>query len=175
MNRLLAAITVLAATTSTTVFADNFTGYWGINYGTVSSHNTDLGNLGIKAGVNVSPVAALEAEYTSSLNDEHVSNGNKLSADTSAVYAKIQSQGDFYINGRIGVARVDFDQTTPLGYDRKNHVSGAAYGVGIGGKLAPNVNLELNYTRLPDLDASPTLSSDDRKNEQVTVGVSLQY
>lgn len=175
MNRFLATVSALVALGSTPVFADNFTGYWGLNYGTVTTNHTDLGNLGVKAGVNVSPVAALEAEYTSTLNDENLNNGNKLSVDTSAVYAKIQSQGDFYVNGRIGVARVDFDQTTPLGYDRKSHVSGAAYGVGIGGKLAPNVNLELNYTRLPDLDASPTLSSDDRKNEQVTVGVNLQF
>lgn len=157
------------------------TGYLGLQYGSfrtsdASQNNGDhesMDHIGVSIGANLLPTIGLEAQYTTNLSDKKVGSGSTLSSQTVGAYAKIQTPTPVYVNGRIGVARVDYDLDTPFSSTTES-TSGVSYGVGVGIKLADTASIEAGYTRLPDLEekgfANPTI-----KNELVTVGVNLHF
>lgn len=156
-------------------------GYLGLQYGSFrtsdASQNNgdheDMDHIGVSLGASLLPTIGLEAQYTTSLSDKKIGAGSTLSSQTLGAYAKIQTPTPVYVNGRIGVARVDYDLDTPFS-SRTESTNGVSYGVGLGVKLADTASIEGNYTRLPDLD-DPGFSNRKIKNELVTVGVNLHF
>ena len=156
-------------------------GYIGVQYGQFrtsdASQNNgdheDMDHIGVSIGANLLPTISLEAQYTTNVNDKQLGAGSTLSSQVIGAYAKIQTPTPVYVNGRIGVARVDYELDTPLFNDTES-TDGLSYGVGVGIKLADTASIEANYTRLPDLE-DQSFNNTDIKNELLTVGVNFHF
>jgi len=156
-------------------------GYIGVQYGSfrtsdASQNNGDhenMDHIGISIGANLLPTIGLEAQYSTNLNDKKVGVGTTLSSQVTGAYAKIQTPTPIYVNGRIGVARVDYELDTPF-FSRAESTNGVSYGLGVGVKLADTASIEANYTRLPDLD-DKSFSQRTIKNELLTVGINFHF
>jgi len=177
VRTVLAMMTIMVASGS---YAQD-AGYVGLQYGSfrtsdASQNNGDhesMDHIGVSVGANLLPTIGLEAQYSTNVSDKKLAAGTTLSSQTVGAYAKIQTPTPIYVNGRIGVARVDYDLDTPL-FSRTESTNGVSYGLGVGIKLADTASIEANYTRLPDLD-DKSFSQQTIKNELLTVGINFHF
>ncbi|PTQ89866.1 outer membrane protein [Agitococcus lubricus] len=153
--------------------------YLGIQYGQLQTEDIQMPNqqtlklnhLGLVVGANILPAIGLEAQYSTSLEDYDLGLGSTLATETLAAYAKLQTPTPVYVNSRIGVARVNYEQTG-LFTQSKTHTSGIAYGLGAGLKLVDTASIEIGYTRLPDTEVQGQAT---HKNELVTMGINFHF
>jgi opacity protein-like surface antigen len=173
------ATLLVSSMASVSSYADE-QGYVGLQYGNMrsaatngsSSDHVDLDHAGISLGFKLAPMIGIEAQYTDTLKDESVFSGD-LSTRTLAAYAKVQTPGPVYATGRLGVAQVDYDWQGAFS-KTSERTSDLAYGAGVGFKLGESASIEVNYTRLPDLENIGGFNT-DIKNELVTAGVNLNF
>ncbi|MEE9343966.1 MAG: outer membrane beta-barrel protein [Gammaproteobacteria bacterium] len=126
--------------------------YAGVSLGFMDEDGADSNPLngGFTLGYDFSADAATfgaEAEFTTSLSDGDV-NDNDFSIDTQALYltGKLDFTPQVYGKARIGLLRVERDRDSH-GSESDNGVSA---GVGIGYKVAPQINLEAEITNVEE-------------------------
>lgn len=169
MKKLIAACVLAAATLPAAATAGE--GFLGVQYGTFSSEDADMGNLGISGGMKINDNVAVEAMYTTTIQEEDLGGGDSLSVSGFGVFLKAQSPGDVYVNGRIGVSKIDYDidLTGSFGFKMAEDANGLTFGLGVGAKIADNASVELQYTKFPDLDLGGVTFA----NDMIAVGLNF--
>jgi len=122
--------------------------YAGLKYGAVSSEYADLGTLEISLGRSISEFVTFEGQYSTTIKDDDIGGGVKLSTDYLGVFAAFKSKGDTYGKARVGVVKIDFEMEFQ-GAKISDDEAGLSYGVGVG-FVAGNGAIEIEYTKLPD-------------------------
>jgi len=146
--------------------------YVGVQYGTLTSEDSDMGNAGLMVGGKINDYLSLEGLYTFTVSEEDLGDGDSLSASSIGLFAAFKSEGDFYGKAKIGFSKVDFDMEI-FGVTLSDDASGLAYGFGGGVKLGKGA-LEIEYTKLPELDTFVGIPI-DASNEFISIGYVVSF
>ncbi|MHB8473585.1 MAG: outer membrane beta-barrel protein [Gammaproteobacteria bacterium] len=145
---------LVLATVGFSTHAENY--YVGLKAGSMMIRVGGFDNA-VNGGVNLgyafgdySNAPAIEAEYTGSVSDGDISiNGakGKWSVDTFALYGVYRFGGDLYGKVKVGYLN-DRGTASGPGGTFSGTDKGASAGVGGGWKLAPQMAIEAEYTRI---------------------------
>lgn len=134
--------------------AENY--YVGVKAGSMLTRLDGFDNSA-NAGVNLgyafgdyNNAPAIEVEYTGSLSDGDVNIGGakgKWKVDTFALYGAYRFGGDFYGKVKLGYLNERATASGPGGTFSGTD-NGASIGIGAGWKLAPQMAIEAEYTRI---------------------------
>jgi len=144
-------LTAVTMTSALPMLAQAEGGYVGLQYGNFQSEDADMGNLGITGGYKLGKHTAIEGQYTLSTNEQSLGYGANLGADTLAVYATYKSDGKVYVKGKAGIAKVKYTMDSDW-FSASGRETGFSYGVGAGVNLSDRTRIELEYTKLPELE-----------------------
>lgn len=162
----------LVASLATPIMCSAEGGYASIQYGTLTSEDSDMGNIGLMAATKVSDNISLEGIYTFTVNEDDLGGGVTLSTDSIGIYAAGKSEGDLYVKGKIGFSKVDFNMEFS-GITISDDASGLSYGIGAGFNIGSGA-IEVEYTKLPDLDTFQGIPM-DASNEYLSVGYVVPF
>jgi len=146
--------------------------YGGLQYGTLTSEDADMGNLGISIGSSINDFFSIEGSYTFTVNEEDLGNNVTLSADSIGLFAVVKSEGDFYGKAKVGLAKVDFEMESG-GNSLSDDANGLALGLAVGVKAGQGA-VEVEYTKLPDLDDFSGVPV-DASNDYLSVGFVFNF
>lgn len=145
---------LIVATVSVTAQSENY--YVGLKAGSMLTRLDGFDNsanggvtLGYAFG-DYNNAAAIEAEYTGSLSDGDINIGGakgKWKVDTFALYGAYRFGGDLYGKVKIGYLNERASASGPGGTFSGTD-NGASIGLGAGWKLAPQMAIEAEYTRI---------------------------
>ena len=146
--------------------------YAGVEYGTFTSEDADMGNLGVNFGVHINKILSAEGAYTFSVDKEDVDSDITLATTSLGVYLAARSEGQFYVKGQLGFATVDFDMKG-FGVTVSDDTAGLSYGAGVGARFE-NVMLELKYIKYPELETFAGLPV-NASNDSIAVSALFSF
>ncbi|MBL4868593.1 MAG: outer membrane beta-barrel protein [Pseudomonadales bacterium] len=145
-------------------------GFLGVQYGTLSSEDADMGNLGLVGGATITDNFSIEGQYTLTINEEDLGGGDSLETNSLGLYATYKSVGNTYFKGRVGFARLEYDLDI-VGGTLSGDTTGLSYGVGLGIVSGESLVFEFEYTVYPELDEFDGAPAPDLDGNLASVGI----
>lgn len=162
MNKTCLSGLVLAATLSTSAFADTTPGFYlGANAGTASIDTDGYDNTtmaGIKIGYEFENRFAIEFQTLSGESDyQSGSYSGDTDFDTLALYGVWRSGGDLFFKSKLGFLKEEVKITAKSGANTVSAEaddSGLSFGLGVGYRITDQIIVEAEYTLIEaDIDA----------------------
>ena len=145
-------------------------GFVGVQFGTFSVEDADMGNLGLVGGATITNNFSIEGQYTRTINEEDLGDGDSLETNSLGLYATYRSLGNAYVKGRIGFARLEYEFDV-FGFSVSEQTTGLSYGVGFGIDSGEALVFEFEYTVYPELDEIGGLSIPGIDGDLASIGV----
>lgn len=106
----------------------------------------DAVNMGLLGGFRISPVWAVEAEFTTSVSDADGTGANlgELNVFTLGVYGVFRSQGTLYFKGKAGIL-YEFLDADWNGFPLQGEGIGISLGLGGGWRITDCLSTEVEF------------------------------
>ena len=148
MKTILIAAAAAAALLAAPAFAQAQDVYASIGIGVIDASPVKLGVATVRLGAQLSPVFGVEAEGSMGVSGDQILGVNyDMNSEYGAFLTARKAIGENgAIIGRVGYASAELEASVgPL--SATDTQSGAAYGLGLEGKIGPSSSIRLDWTR----------------------------